>query len=236
MNCTGPLDEVCDAFGLSAADAAELAEPQLAAEQGVHMLPYLTGERTPDWPHATGCILGLEPGMLGNPGLLCRAAMEGSTYSLAAGIELCAPPPVALLMCVLRSPAVMLQSCVRAVTCVRCHLCSTRGPFAPRAKVARSNRAMLPTTAAPADWRQRVCRATVCGSSAAACKAAPSAALSASAGKTTSRWKTSAATRRHAVFFEPPPTSRTRSHGRPFASSLQARPWSAAWRGSNGPP
>lgn len=55
------------------------------------MLPYLIGERTPPWPQATGAFLGLRPGMLARPGLLYRAALEGSTFALADGIRLCAP-------------------------------------------------------------------------------------------------------------------------------------------------
>lgn len=42
------------------------------------------GERTPNWPHSTGVLLGLRPGSL-RPGLLYRAAMEGATFSLLAG-------------------------------------------------------------------------------------------------------------------------------------------------------
>jgi len=30
---------------------------------GVSFLPYLVGERTPNWPQATGALLGLTPGM-----------------------------------------------------------------------------------------------------------------------------------------------------------------------------
>ena len=52
---------------------------------GVRFLPYLIGERTPDWPEATGALLGLRPGSLADPGVAYRAAMEGATYALRGG-------------------------------------------------------------------------------------------------------------------------------------------------------
>ena len=49
-------------------------------------LPYLTGERTPNWPHATGVLHGIRPGSL-RPGLLYRAALEGASFALAHGFQ-----------------------------------------------------------------------------------------------------------------------------------------------------
>ena len=46
--------------------------------------PARPGERTPNWPHASGCITGLRPGGM-RPGLLYRAALEGATFSLLNG-------------------------------------------------------------------------------------------------------------------------------------------------------
>lgn len=53
---------------------------------GVNFIPYLAGERTPNWPHAQGAVTGLGPDVL-TPGLLYRAAIEGATYSVLAGKE-----------------------------------------------------------------------------------------------------------------------------------------------------
>jgi xylulokinase len=54
---------------------------------GVQFLPYLVGERTPNWPDASGAIVGLRPGSLrNNSGVLYRAAMEGATYTLLTGL------------------------------------------------------------------------------------------------------------------------------------------------------
>ena len=49
-------------------------------------MPYLTGERTPNWPHATGALLGLGPGGL-RPGRVYRAAMEGVCFAMLAGYK-----------------------------------------------------------------------------------------------------------------------------------------------------
>ena len=41
------------------------------------------------WPQASAAFVGLRDGMLSNPGLLYRAAIEGSTFALQHGIDLC---------------------------------------------------------------------------------------------------------------------------------------------------
>lgn len=63
-----------------------LAEQEPPGCGGVTFLPYLLGERTPNWPHATGALTGLRPGCL-RPGLLYRAALEGTTLLLLAGLR-----------------------------------------------------------------------------------------------------------------------------------------------------
>jgi len=56
-----------------------------AGSEGLLLLPYLTGERTPDLPSSAGVIHGLN---LGNftPAHLARAAMEGVTLGLGYGL------------------------------------------------------------------------------------------------------------------------------------------------------
>jgi xylulokinase len=93
MNCTGPPDELVAAFGEDREVLEKLAALEQAGCGGLNMLPYLIGERTPQWPRATGAFLGLRPGMLARPGLLYRSAIEASTFSLANGIQLYAAFP-----------------------------------------------------------------------------------------------------------------------------------------------
>lgn len=76
--------QVRKSFGMDHETITALAEKEAAGCEGVNFLPYITGERTPNWPHSAGVITGLRPGSM-RPGLLYRAAMEGATYSLLAG-------------------------------------------------------------------------------------------------------------------------------------------------------
>ena len=115
ISCTAVLQSVLESFfnksgdggkTWSHDDATELALQYPPGCYGITFLPYLSpGERTPDWPHAKGAILGLtaqnmematsgrDGGASGggptNPmaGLIYRAAMEGITYLLAEALE-----------------------------------------------------------------------------------------------------------------------------------------------------
>lgn len=86
QNCTTVPNEVQQAFGLSHEELTELARKEPAGCEGMLFLPYLTGERTPNWPHATGVLHGIRPGSL-RPGLLYRAALEGASFALAHGFQ-----------------------------------------------------------------------------------------------------------------------------------------------------
>lgn len=86
VNCTGILEEVRKMFGMSHDELTALAALEKPGCEGLTMLPYLAGERTPNWPHASGAILGLRAGLL-RPGLLYRAAIEGVTFSLLRGMR-----------------------------------------------------------------------------------------------------------------------------------------------------
>ena len=124
MSCTSVLNSVLDSFfnGYKSeksfsgdikesqtkkwthAEATKLAMQHPPGCYGITFLPYLTpGERTPDWPQASGAILGLTSSNMqlastiqanydetpANPmaALLYRAAMEGITYLLAEGLK-----------------------------------------------------------------------------------------------------------------------------------------------------
>lgn len=86
MNCTTPAEEVRQAFGLPHAELTRLATAEPSGAGGLHFLPYLSGERAPDWPHARGVLHGLTPGAL-RPGPLYRAALEGAAFALRLGLE-----------------------------------------------------------------------------------------------------------------------------------------------------
>lgn len=92
MSCTGVLQHVLDTWcdGKSHAEATQLAETVPPGCNGVTFLPFLGGERTPDWPHATGALLGLTSHNVkehNRSGLMYRAAMEGVTFVLADALR-----------------------------------------------------------------------------------------------------------------------------------------------------
>lgn len=62
----------------------DLAAKEQPGAEGINFLPFLTGERSPNWPDSYGVLTGLRPGGL-QPGRLYRAALEGATYPLLYG-------------------------------------------------------------------------------------------------------------------------------------------------------
>ena len=86
QNCTTVTEEVRAGSGLDHEELTALAARVQPGCGGVSFLPYLSGERTPNWPTASGALIGLREGSL-QPGVLYRAAMEGASFALAAGLE-----------------------------------------------------------------------------------------------------------------------------------------------------
>ena len=79
---TGKSEEVVAAYGMSREEITALAEKEPIGCEGLTFLPYLAGERTPNWPHASGCLVGIRTGHLARPGLVYRAALEGVSFSI----------------------------------------------------------------------------------------------------------------------------------------------------------
>ncbi|MGW6054900.1 xylulokinase [Streptomyces sp. NPDC055189] len=78
LNCTQAVDRV----------AALLSLDREAVEAGgaVTLLPYLDGERTPDLPHASGLLHGLQHDT--TPGQVLQAAYDGAVHSLLGALDL----------------------------------------------------------------------------------------------------------------------------------------------------
>lgn len=87
MNCTLVTEEARKAFGMDHGEITALASKENPGADGTNFLPFLTGERTPNWPDSYGVLTGLRPGAL-SPGRLYRAALEGATYPLLYGMKL----------------------------------------------------------------------------------------------------------------------------------------------------
>jgi len=79
LNCTSATEWVRDLFGLDHA-AVDLAIERGRAS-GLSFLPYLSGERTPDRPEASGVFIGLRASH-GREAIV-RAVAEGVTFGLA---------------------------------------------------------------------------------------------------------------------------------------------------------
>ncbi len=86
MNCTVATERIARLFGFGTREGdAHIAATRPGAD-GLVMLPFLNGERTPDLPHGKGVIAGLDPHNM-SPAHFYRAAMEGATYSLKYGYD-----------------------------------------------------------------------------------------------------------------------------------------------------
>ncbi len=81
MNATVATETVRKLLGADLSTFEELVAGTTDGADGVVCVPFLTGERSPDLPQATGSYLGLTP-TNHTPAHLARAAMEGATYAL----------------------------------------------------------------------------------------------------------------------------------------------------------
>lgn len=86
MNCTVVTEQVAEAFGFSTRYGDGHLRATLPGADGLVMLPFLNGERTPDLPLGKGVLAGLDTTNM-TPAHLYRAAMEGATYSLKYGYD-----------------------------------------------------------------------------------------------------------------------------------------------------
>jgi xylulokinase len=90
QNCTLVPEEMRKMFpALSIEEITDLAEKEPPGCEGVLIIPYFSegGERTPNWPDSTGCLIGLKHGHMQRPGLLYRAALESIAYALLRGYQ-----------------------------------------------------------------------------------------------------------------------------------------------------
>jgi len=86
LNAARVLDAAARLLGVDHAGLSELALNAPAGADGLTLIPYLEGERTPNRPDATGALHGIR---LSNttPAHLARAAVEGLLCGLADGMD-----------------------------------------------------------------------------------------------------------------------------------------------------
>lgn len=86
LNAARVLDAVCELLRVDHRTMSDLALTAPAGAEGLVLVPYLAGERTPNLPLATGGILGMT---LSNstPANLARAAVEGILCGMADALD-----------------------------------------------------------------------------------------------------------------------------------------------------
>jgi xylulokinase len=84
MNCTVATELNRTLFELPLPDVDRLASTIAVGSDGLVTLPYYNGERTPNFPRASGCVLGITPLNYTRAHLL-RSAMEGAVFALRFG-------------------------------------------------------------------------------------------------------------------------------------------------------
>jgi xylulokinase len=110
LNAARVLDAAAELLGVDHATLSELALSAPSGADGLVLVPYLEGERTPNLPDATGSVHGLTL-RTSTPAHWARAAVEGLLCGLADGIEAVVSQGVAVERVLLiggaaRSPAV----------------------------------------------------------------------------------------------------------------------------------
>ncbi|WFE61999.1 xylulokinase [Micromonospora sp. WMMD714] len=86
LNAARVLDSAATLLGVDLDELSALALDAPPGADGLVMVPYLEGERTPDRPTATGSVHGLTL-RTATPAHLARAAVEGMLCALADGLD-----------------------------------------------------------------------------------------------------------------------------------------------------
>jgi xylulokinase len=86
LNAARVLDVAAAMLGVTLDRLSDLALSAPAGAEGLVMVPYLAGERTPNLPLATGGLLGLTTHN-GTPANIARAAVEGMLCGLADALD-----------------------------------------------------------------------------------------------------------------------------------------------------
>jgi D-xylulose kinase len=86
MNVTVATEMVRNDFGLDHAGFEKAASKVSAGSDGLVLLPYLEGERTPNVPDGTGVFFGVRPKTF-TAGHFARATMEGVTLGMNYGLR-----------------------------------------------------------------------------------------------------------------------------------------------------
>ena len=85
LNAARVMSATAQLLGMELAEFDEAALTS-SGSQGLVLLPFLDGERTPDLPHSTGLVYGLTRATM-QPATMARAAVEGLLCGLADAVD-----------------------------------------------------------------------------------------------------------------------------------------------------
>lgn len=86
LNAARVITSAAQMLGVEVAELDRLALAARPGAEGLTLLPYLDGERTPNLPQASGTLAGLRRDTM-TPENLARAAYEGMLCNVGAGVE-----------------------------------------------------------------------------------------------------------------------------------------------------
>ena len=86
MNCTVASELARSLLNMDLESMESAATGAAPGTDGVVVLPFYNGERTPNLPNGKGCILGLNGDNM-TPANIVRASMEAAVFGLRAGLE-----------------------------------------------------------------------------------------------------------------------------------------------------
>ena len=86
MNCTVATEKLRDIFSLGVKEFDACAEKAPAGADGIVILPFFNGERTPNLPNGRAGILGMTAANCTRENI-ARAALESAIYGMKAGLE-----------------------------------------------------------------------------------------------------------------------------------------------------
>ncbi len=86
MSCTAATELMRAPLGIPMERFDAEIECVAPGADGLLLLPFFNGERTPNLPNAKGCLLGLDAGNT-TRGHMLRATVEGATFALRFGID-----------------------------------------------------------------------------------------------------------------------------------------------------
>ncbi|MFQ6324963.1 xylulokinase [Nocardia sp. CWNU-33] len=86
LNAALVLRSAAEMLGVDRTELERLARQAPQGADGVVLLPYLSGERTPNLPHVAGSLHGLRPHSM-RPSTIARAAFEGMLCNMAEALD-----------------------------------------------------------------------------------------------------------------------------------------------------